>query len=67
MGDIMASVKVVHDEPIQVPLKEEASPEPPPTFGPYPNTQAASYNLKKEGEHLSLKLNLGDIPLGKEH
>ena len=47
MACIMASVKVVHDEPDEVPLKEEASQEPHPTFGPHPNNQAADFDLKK--------------------
>ena len=63
----MASVKVVYTEPDQVPLKEEASQEPHPTFGPHPNTQAANFDFKKEVEWLPFKLNLGDIPLEKEH
>ena len=48
-------------------VKEESSQEPQPTFGPYPNTQVADFNLKKQVEHLPFKLNLGDIPLEKEH
>ena len=46
-ADTMASVKAVHDEPDQVPLKEEASPEPDPTFELHPNTQVANFDLKK--------------------
>ena len=66
LADIMASVKAVHDEPDQVPSKE-ASQEPPPTFGPCPNTKVADFNFEKEVEHLSFNVNLGDIPLDKEH
>ena len=62
----MASVKVVHDEPDQVPLKE-ASKEPHPTFGPSPNTKVADFDFEKEAEHLPFKLNLRDVPLDKEH
>ena len=67
MADIMASVKVVHNEPHKVPAKEEASPEPHPTFGAHPNTQAANFDFKIEVEHLLFKLNLGDVPFEKEH
>ena len=63
----MALVKVVHDEPDEMPSKEEASQEPHPTFGPHPNTQAADFDFKKEVEHLPFQLNLGDIHLDKEH
>ena len=45
MADIMASVKVVHDEPDKVPSKEKASQQPHPTFGPCPNSQAADFDL----------------------
>ena len=48
-------------------IKEESSQEPHPTFGPNHNTQSGDFNLKKEVEHLPFKLNLGDIPLEKEH
>ena len=67
LADIMASVKVVHNEPDMVSLKKEASQEPHPTFGPHPNTQGIDIDFKKEIEHLPFKLNLGDIPLDKEH
>ena len=48
MADIMASLKEVHDEPDKVPSKEEASPEPCPTFGPCSNTQVANFDFKKK-------------------
>ena len=67
MAAIMASVKVVHNEPYQAPSKGEASPEPHPTFGSCPNTQAADFDFQKEIEHLPFKLNLADVPLDKEH
>ena len=57
MAHIMASVEAVHNEPDKVPLKEEASPEPHPTFGPHANTQTADFEFKKEIEHLLFKLN----------
>ena len=66
IADIIASIKVVHDEPDKEPSKEEASQEPNLTFGPQPNTQGADFNLKKAVEHLPFKLNL-DVPLEKEH
>ena len=66
LGDIIASMKVVHDEPEQMPSKE-ASQELCPTFGPLPETKAADFNFKKEVEHLSFKLNLEDVPLDIEH
>ena len=66
MADIMTLVKVVQDEPDRVPLKEEASQELHPTFGPHPNNQA-DFDFKKEVEHLPSKLNLGDAPLDREH
>ena len=50
-----------------MPSKDEASPEPCPTFGPHPNTQVADFDFRKEIEHLLFKLNLGHIPLDKEH
>ena len=58
---------MVHNDPDKVPSKEEASQEPGPTFGPHPNAQAAYLNLKKEVKGLPFKLNLGDVPLEKEH
>ena len=61
-ADIMATVKLVHDEPDIKP-----SAEPHPTFGPLPNTSAADFNFKQEVEHLPFKLNLGDVHLEKEH
>ena len=57
---------MVHDEPDKVPSKE-ASPEPHPTFGPHPNTQAADFDFEKEIEFLPFKISLGDIPLDNEH
>ena len=36
IADIITSVEVVHNEPDKVPLKEEVSPEPHPTFNPIP-------------------------------
>ena len=48
MSDIMASVKVVHNEPDQVPSKEEGSPESHPIFGPCANTQVANLDFKKK-------------------
>ena len=47
MADIMVSVKVVHNESDKVPLKEEASQEPHPTFGTHPDTQVADFDLKR--------------------
>ena len=69
MADIIASVQVVMMNQVRVPpINEQASQEPHPTYGPHPNTQVADFNLKKkEVEHLPFKLNLGDIPLEKEH
>ena len=66
LADIMASVKVVHNEPDQVPSKE-ANQEPHPMFGPHSNTQVAEFDFKKEVEHIPFKHNMGDIPLDKEH
>ena len=65
-ADIMATVKVVHNEPDTKPLKEP-NKEPHPKFGPSPNTNAADLVFQKEVEHLSFKLNLGDVHLDKEH
>ena len=67
LADITALVKVAHNEPDQVPSKEEPSQEPHPTFGPHPNTQVADLDFKKEVEHPPFKLNLGDIHLDREH
>ena len=65
-ADIMATVKVVHNEPDPMPSKE-ANKEPCPTFGPCPNTKVADFDSQKEVECLPFKLNLGDILLDKEH
>ena len=62
LADIMATVKLVHNEPGTKP-----SAEPHPTFGPHPNTGAADFDFQQEVEHLPFKLNLGDVPLEKEH
>ena len=62
LADIMATVKSGHDEP-----GTKLSTEPRPTFGPHPNTDVADFNFQKEVECLPFKLNLGDIPLEKEH
>ena len=45
--DIMATVKLIHNEPDTKP-----STEPYPTFGPCPNTDAANFNFQKEVEYL---------------
>ena len=66
LAEIMATVKVVHDEPDTKPLKE-ANKEPQPKFGPCPNTNAADFDFQKEVECLPFKPNLGDIHLDKEH
>ena len=58
----MAMVKSVHDEPGTKP-----STEPHPTFGPHPNIDTADFNFQQEVECLPFKLNLGDVPLEKEH
>ena len=65
-ADIMATVKAVHNEPESMPSKED-NKEPHTTFGSHPNTKAADFDFQKEAEHLPFKLNLGDIPLDKEH
>ena len=61
-ADIMATVKLVHNEPGTKP-----STEPCPTFRPHPNTSVADFNFQQEVEHLPFKHNLEDIPLEKEH
>ena len=61
-ADIMATVKSVHNEPGTKP-----SAEPCPTFGPHPNTSVADFDFQQEVECLPFKLNLGDVPLEKEH
>ena len=48
LADIMASVKVVHNEPGKESSKEEASQEPCPTFGPLPDTKVAGFNFEKK-------------------
>ena len=62
LADIMANVKLVHNEPGTKP-----SDEPHPTFGPHPNTSVADFEFQQEVECLPFKLNLGDVPLEKEH
>ena len=66
LADIMATVKVVHDDPDPMP-SNEANKESHPTFGPHANTKAADIDFQKEVEHLPFKLNLGDVILDKEH
>ena len=66
LADIIATLKVVHNEPDTKPLTENIK-EPHPTFGPHPNTDAADFDFQKEVECLPFKLNLGGIPLEKEH
>ena len=61
-ADIMATVKLVHDETVTKPSADLC-----PTFGPCPNTSVADFNFQQEVEHLPFKLNLGDIPVEKEH
>ena len=63
-ADIMAIVKVVHNEPGPMPSKE-ANKESCPTFGPHPNTKVA--DSQKEVECFPFKLNLGGVRLDKEH
>ena len=55
LADIMALVKVVHDEPDQVPSKEEARQEPYLTFGPHPDTQASDFDFEKSSRVFSLQ------------
>ena len=57
LADIMATVKVVHDESDTKPSKE-ANKEPHPTFKPCPNTKVADFDFQKEVEFLPFKLNL---------
>ena len=59
---IMATVKSVHNESSTKPSAESC-----PTFGPHSNTSTADFDFQQEVEHLSFKLNLGDVPLEKEH
>ena len=61
-ADIMATVKLVHNEP-----GTKQSAEPCPTFGPHPNTSVADFDFQQEVECLPFKLNLEDVPLEKEH
>ena len=65
-ADIVATVKIVHTEPVTKP-QTEISKEPHPTFGPHPNTNVADFNFQKEVEHLPFKLKLRNFPLEKEH
>ena len=62
LADIMAKVKSVHNE-----LGAKPSAEPHPTFGPRPNTSVVDFDFQQEVERLPFKLNLGDVPLEKEH
>ena len=65
---IRALVQPVNGEPEHTPsAKAAANQEPHSIFGSHPNTPVADFNLEKEVECLSFKLNLGDIPLDKEH
>ena len=62
LADIMATVNWFMMKPGTKP-----SAEPHPTFGPHPNTNVTDCNVQQEVEHLPFKLNLGNIPLEKEH
>ena len=62
VADIVANVKLVHNEPGTKP-----SAEPCPTFGPHLNTSAADFHFQQEVECLPFKLNLWDVHLEKEH
>ena len=66
LADIMATVKVVHNEPDTKPSKE-ANKEPHCKFGPCPINNMAAFDFQKEVECLPFKLNLGNIHLDKEH
>ena len=48
MADIMASLKMVHNEPDQVPSKEEASPESHPHLDPIPTPKWPILIFKKK-------------------
>ena len=65
LADIMATGKVVHDEPDPLPSKE-ANKEPHPTFVLHPNTKAADFDFQKEVECVPFKFSLGDVLLDKE-
>ena len=68
MAETMASLQVVHNEPEPIPsAMKEANQELCPTFGPHSNTQFTNFNFEKEVEHLPFNLNLGDVPLNKDH
>ena len=62
LADIMATVKSVQNEPGTKP-----SADPHPTFGPHSYTSVADFNFQKQVDCLPFKLNLGDVPLEKEH
>ena len=66
LADIVATVKVVHNEPDTKPLKE-VNKEPCPKFEPCLNTNVADFDFQKEVECLPFKLNPGDVLLDKEH
>ena len=59
VADIMASVKVVHDETDKMLLKEKANQEPCPHIWLHPNTKAANFDFKKELGCLAFKLKYG--------
>ena len=46
-ADIMATVKVVHNEPDLMPSKE-VNKEPYPTLGPHPNNKGADFDFQKK-------------------
>ena len=48
IADIMASAKVVHDEPDKEPLKGEASPDLCPIFGTIPTPKWLIFILKNK-------------------
>ena len=58
----MATVKLIHNGPGKNP-----SAEPHPIFGPLPNTSVTDFDFQQEVGCLPFKLNLGDVPLEKEH
>ena len=54
LADIMATVKLVHNES-DTKAPTENIKESHPIFGPHPNTDVADFNFQKEVENLPFK------------
>ena len=66
LAGIMATVKVVHDDP-DTRQSKEANKEPHSKFGSHPNTKAADFDFPKGSRVSSLQAQSGKHSLDREH